>query len=92
MASEKLDVAVLDGTVISPFGRFGANDADGSAPINRNTDPFSPPPPEPAYHPAFDRSAPPSGGDRWDAGPADGAIGLFDDILGIAAQFGHRCL
>jgi hypothetical protein len=30
-------------------------------------------------------------GDAWDAGPPDGEIDLINDILIVAAQFGHSC-
>jgi hypothetical protein len=43
------------------------------------------------YDPAFDRSAPPPGGDVWDMGPPNGTIDLFTDIFGVASQFGHDC-
>lgn len=81
----------LFGDIFSVAYRFGANDASGTAAINRNSDPFSTTLPIPAYHPAFDRSAPPQGGDPWDLGPPDGTIDLFVDIFGATAQFGHHC-
>jgi len=71
--------------------RFGAEDAGGTAPINRNSNPLTVPPPVPAYHPAFDRSAAAPGGDAWDLQAADGTIDLFIDIFGVAGQFGHSC-
>ena len=43
-----------------------------------------------SYHPAFDRG-PVIGANHWDRAPADGAINVPDDILGIAQQFGHNC-
>lgn len=71
-------------------GRFGADDAGGTAPINRNTNPLSAAPPSPAYHPAFDRGAQ-NGANAWNVAAADGSIDLFNDIFSIAAQFGHDC-
>ena len=71
--------------------RFGANDNGGADPINRFSDPLTAPPPAPAYHPAFDRGSV-IGPNPWDKAPADGIINLIDDILGVAAQFGHTCL
>jgi hypothetical protein len=53
-----------------------------------SVDPLSPPPPAPAYHPAFDRTF--VGPDSWDLGPANGAISL-PDVLMLLAQFGHTC-
>jgi hypothetical protein len=51
------------------------------------------------YEMTLDRSGPPSLGEQpdpskrepWDLGAPDGAIGLFDDIFGVAEQFGHSC-
>jgi len=71
--------------------RFGANDAGGTAAINRFSDPTSAPPVSPtAYHPAFDRG-PQSGTYHWQMLPADGSIDLLNDIFGIAYQFGYDC-
>ncbi|MEX2160163.1 MAG: flexitail domain-containing putative surface protein, partial [Dehalococcoidia bacterium] len=84
-------VVDLFNDIFGVAGRFGADDQNGTAIINRNTDPLSAPPPAPAYHPAFDRSAPAPGGDPWDSGAADGLIDLFNDIFGVAGQFGHDC-
>ena len=41
-------------------------------------------------HAAFDRGLV-IGANNWDRAPADGAINIPDDILGVAAQFGHSC-
>jgi hypothetical protein len=81
----------LFGDIFRVAYRFGAHDAGGTAPINRNSDPLSAPPPAPGYHPAFDRSPPPQGGDPWDLGPPDGSISLFVDVFGAVAQFGDNC-
>jgi len=43
------------------------------------------------YDATLDRSEPPLGGDVWDMGPPDGLIDLFNDIFGVAFQFGHSC-
>lgn len=74
--------------ILRVAARFGARDAGGTAPINRNTDPLSVPPPAPAYHPAFDRG--PHGPNPWDLGPPDGTIRVAD-ILAAVRQFGHDC-
>lgn len=71
--------------------RFASNDAGGTAAINRYTDPLTPAPALPAYHPAFDRSPRQPGAKPWDLGPPDGSIDLFIDIFGITAQYGHNC-
>ncbi|MEX2159657.1 MAG: flexitail domain-containing putative surface protein [Dehalococcoidia bacterium] len=51
------------------------------------------------YIAAFDRSAPPTSlgelnpnkREGWDMGPPDGLIDLFNDIFGVAFQYGHNC-
>ena len=52
------------------------------------------------YAPEKDRSPPPPPGkepndprnnEPWDLGPPDGVINVFDDVLGVANQFGHNC-
>ena len=81
-------VNILD--ILRVGSRFG-NDMGNTAPINRDTHPLSPVPPLPAYyHPAYDRG-PVIGPNHWNRAPADGVINIPDDILGIAAQFGHTC-
>ena len=42
--------------------------------------------------PLFDRSPAPPAGQPWQQGPPDGTVDVANDIMGIAAQFGHRCL
>lgn len=75
----------LFGDIFGVAFRFGASG-------NPNADPLGLPiPAAPAYHPGFDRSEPAPGADPWDAGPPDGGIDLFNDILGTAFQFGHAC-
>lgn len=43
------------------------------------------------YHAAYD-SGPVIGANNWDRAPADGAINIPDDTLGVAQQFGRSCL
>ena len=43
-----------------------------------------------SYHAAYDRG-PIIGANSWDRAPPDGSINIVDDILGVAAQFGHNC-
>ena len=83
------EVVNVPGDIMGVANRFGANDAAGSAEINRDTDPLSLPPDE-GYHPAFDRG-PRDGPNAWNRLPADGFINVPDDILGVASQFGHSC-
>ncbi|MCI0776733.1 MAG: S8 family serine peptidase [Chloroflexi bacterium] len=42
--------------------------------------------------PLLDRSPAPAAGQPWQQGPPDGTIDVANDILGIASQFGHRCV
>ncbi|MCH8008084.1 MAG: S8 family serine peptidase [Chloroflexi bacterium] len=42
--------------------------------------------------PLLDRSPAPPAGQPWQQGPPDGTIDVANDILGIASQFGHRCV
>ena len=42
------------------------------------------------YHAAYDRG-PVIGASSWNRAPADGAVNIPDDILGVAGQFGHNC-
>ncbi|MDZ4278755.1 MAG: sialidase family protein [Dehalococcoidia bacterium] len=77
--------------IFAVAGRFGADDAGGTAVINRNTDPLSAPPASPAYHPAFDRGGV-IGANPWNVAKADGSVDLFNDIFGVANQFGHDCV
>ena len=49
-----------------------------------------PPADESSYHPAYDRG-PIIGANDWDRAPPDASINIVDDILGVAAQFGHSC-
>lgn len=91
------DQGTRDGTVDlmkDLFGvlfRFGAEDGNGTAAPNRDSDPSAMPPPPPAYAPAFDRSPPPPGATLWELAPPDGTIDLFTDIFGMVAQYGHSC-
>ena len=51
---------------------------------------LTPPLGEGSYHAAYDRGSI-IGANNWNRAPADGAINIVDDILGVAAQFGHNC-
>lgn len=84
------DQAITTGDVLRVAQRFGFTDAGGGAPINRTSNPLSPPP-STGYHPAFDRSPPSPGTDPWDLNPPDGAI-TVGDILSSVNQFGHTCV
>lgn len=77
--------------ILRVLARFGADDDGGAAPINRNTDPLSVPPPAPVYHPAFDRGAVDTGQGPWHHAAADGVIDLPNDIVGVLEQFRTDC-
>jgi hypothetical protein len=82
----------IPGDLFAVSSRFGANDAGGTALLNRYSNPLlGPPPAAPAYHPAFDRG-PAIGPDPWDLGPPDGTINIPGDVLRVGPQFGHSCL
>src|SRR3990172_6592205 len=76
------DKAVTVTDIFRVATRFGAT---GDAKV----DPLSPPPPAPAYHPAYDRGGQ-TGANVWNQAPPDGAIAV-GDIFAVAAQFGHDC-
>lgn len=81
----------LMGDILRVAARLGVTDSDGTASINRHSDPLSPVPADVrTYHPAFDRSRAANGTDAWDLGPPDGTINLFD-VLGVVMQYGHHC-
>ena len=84
------DGAVAFGDFLLLVQHFNTNDAGGTAPINRNSDPLTTPDPGPgSYHPLVDRGAV-VGKNPWNVGPPDGAIG-FGDFLALVSQFGHTC-
>jgi hypothetical protein len=64
------------------------DDGGGMAPINRNSDPLSVPPPT-GYHPAYDRGAI-IGPHTWDVAPPDGQIRV-NDILFVVSQYYNDC-
>jgi len=84
------DKAVQIGDISAVVARFGANDANKTAPINRNSDPLSPPPAS-GYHPAYDRGGVSLGPNIWNVDAPDGSI-TIGDITKTQAQFGHTCV
>ncbi len=80
-------VSALD--LFSLMRRFGANDSVGTAPVNRFTDPTSPPPAT-GYHPAYDRSVPAPEAMPWQSQEPNGFINGMDFFI-LLAQLGHRC-
>lgn len=83
------DGAILMADIMGVLVRYGAGDEDGSAPVNRTSSAFGPPPAFPAYSPAFDRS--PIVGSPGSVGPPDGQIAVLD-VLQALSQYGHSCL
>ena len=83
------DIALFTDILAVVF-RLGTHDSGGTAIINRYSDPHTPPEDAVSYHPAFDRSPPPPGGNRYALGPPDGVIGMWD-LLGVISQHGHSC-
>ncbi len=68
------------------FAVLARSGSSGSTAI----DPLSPPAAPPAYHTAYDRTAPQAGADAWDSGAPDGVINSIDAST-VLAQFGHTC-
>ncbi len=74
--------------VLAVVTRYFANDANGAALVNRNSDPRSAPPAQ-GYHPAFDRGGI-VGPLHWNVRPPDGKIRI-DDVLVVVYQYFHDC-
>jgi subtilisin family serine protease len=81
-ASNVRDKIILSSDTSRVQARFGS---DGDPTI----DPLSPPPPAPAYHPAFDRGGT-VGPNAWNLAPANGSIRI-PDITAVVNSFGHDC-
>jgi hypothetical protein len=76
------DASVASVDFFMVLARFGATGNPAMGPLTA-------PPPAPAYHTRFDRSAV-VGTDPWDLGPPNGSIAVTD-FFAAFAQFGHRC-
>jgi streptogramin lyase len=81
------DRAITSSDFFAITRRIFTGDSQGSAEVNRWTDPLSAVPAN-GYHPAFDRSRAP--GSLWRTTAANGAIDTRD-LFSILGQFGHRC-
>jgi len=93
-AWERDRVVTLVGDVLGVASRFGSGFIGPFPPPTKAellAEALTPPTSDAGYHAAYDRG-PQSGPDPWDRGPPDGMINIADDILGVAAQFGHSCL
>jgi hypothetical protein len=82
-------VVTVAGDILGVATRFGP----GAAPpvkIAALFQALTPPTSASGYHIAFDRGDQ-VGADPWDLASPDGVINIADDLLGVAAQFGHNC-
>ena len=86
---ERDRVVNVPGDIIGVVSRFGPGTAQNKEDALAAA--LTPPVSAAGYHAAFDRG-PVIGANNWNRAPADGAINIPDDILGVAAQFGHNCL
>ncbi len=89
------DGSIGFGDFLAVLSRAGSVDFNGTAVINRWTNPLTEPPAAPpaTYHPRFDRSGvapgtPPAG---WHEMPPNGNIG-FGDFLSLVRSSGMTCL
>lgn len=81
----------LPNDILSVVLRLLSSDANGTANLNRYSDPMAPLPADPkAYHPAFDRTPAAAGRPAWETGPPDGQITLLD-VVAVIMQYGHKC-
>ena len=78
----------VPGDIIGVISRFGPGTAQSKEDALAAA--LTPPASSSGYHAAFDRG-PVIGPNNWNRAPADGAINIPDDILGVAVQFGHNC-
>jgi hypothetical protein len=78
------------GDIVGVALRFGAVHSTPYLKNQARADALTPPTSASGYHAAFDRGAQ-TGANPWNAASPDGAINVFDDILGVARQFGHSC-
>ncbi|MGB2693671.1 MAG: flexitail domain-containing putative surface protein, partial [Dehalococcoidia bacterium] len=86
-ASGTRDHLIATDDLARVVGRFGASRVPAPGKAQALQEALTPPPPLPAYHPGFDRSA--VAGVL--SGPPDGSI-TVNDILLLVAQFGHSCV
>ena len=79
----------LVGDILGVANRFGS----GPTPVSKAAslaEALATPASPSGYHRAYDRG-PIIGPNNWNRAPADGAINIVDDVMGVAAQFGHNC-
>jgi TolB protein len=75
--------------ILAVVDHYFANDAGGTAAVNRYSDPLTPAPFS-GYHPAFDRGAV-IGPNPWNVAPPDGII-TIQDVLYVVKQYFHDCV
>ncbi|MDZ4277987.1 MAG: flexitail domain-containing putative surface protein [Dehalococcoidia bacterium] len=93
-----------DGGRRDPLNHWDFYDTNGDQTIDLFEDIFSVagafgPAGDPKYDSKLDRTAPPDPSkepdpnkrEPWDLGPPDSGIDLFNDVFGVAVQFGHAC-
>ena len=78
----------MPGDILGVASRFGPGTAQSKEDALAAA--LTPPVSDSGYHAAFDRGSV-IGPNHWDRAPADGAINIPDDIIGVALQFGHHC-
>ncbi len=85
---ERDRVVNVPGDIIGTASRFGPGTAQSKEDALASA--LTPPVSDLGYHAGFDRG-PVIGANNWNRAPADGAINIPDDIIGIAVQFGTNC-
>jgi len=82
------DKTILINDVSAVIQRYRANDANGTALINRNSPPLTTAIPATGYHPIFDHTY--VGPNGWNLGPPDGQI-LIEDVSNVMQQYRYHC-
>jgi hypothetical protein len=77
------------GDILGVANRFGPGPVPPAKAVAQ-AQALVPPVSDTGYHIAFDRG-PQIGADPWDLAPPDGVITVAQDMVGVAAQFGHLC-
>jgi len=80
----------LPGDILGVAARFGPGPTPPATKAEQVAAALTPPTSATGYHIDYDRGAQ-IGANLWNRAGPDGAINLPNDILGVAAQFGHSC-
>lgn len=83
-----LVVSIAD--ILAVSARFGPAPEGGPSNTAAFTEALIEPVDNTSYHAGYDRGIV-VGANDWDRAPPDGFITITEDILGVAAQFGHSC-